>query len=128
MQQKKRPLPHKETAAGNTPGFDLLTAAAGRTAGARLHAGQYESLSIHKIDRGVHEHIARLLFEEHLQTILLKRCVAHLGGFGYVHSQRRASAAGDNEYPDPVAVRSLLRDHILEPLDRAVRKTYHPDL
>jgi hypothetical protein len=52
-----------------------------------LHARKHETLPFLKIDFRAHQHFMRTLFQENLQTLHLKDLIAHLGGFGYVHSQ-----------------------------------------
>jgi hypothetical protein len=100
-------------------------AAARRAAGTRLHAREHETLVLHEIDIGVHQHAVRPFLYKHLQSVHLEGHIAPQGRFGYVHSQRGASAAGDREYPHPVAVSSLLYHNFLELLYCAVRQTYH---
>jgi hypothetical protein len=102
------------------------SAAAGAAGGAfLLHAREHEALAFGEIDGRVREHLVRAVLQKHLQSALLKGHVARLGGFGYVHSQRGASAAGHEEYPNPVARCTLLGDHFLELCYCTVCNTYH---
>jgi len=78
-----------------------------------------------EIDGGTHEHLVRTLFKEQLETVLFEGRVARLGGFGYVHSQGGASAAGDDEDSHAVIGAALLFHYFLELLYCAVGKTYH---
>jgi len=50
--------------------------AAGRTAGARLHAREHETLAFLEIDVRGFEHIVRTLFQEYLQTLQFKGRIA----------------------------------------------------
>lgn len=111
---------------GNTWDFqNYLSAAAGAAGAFLFHPGQNEALSFGKIDGRVREHLVRPVFQKDLEAVLFEGHVSRLGGFGYVHSQRGASAAGDQEYPDPVSRGSLLGNHFLELAYRAVCNTYH---
>ncbi len=78
-----------------------------------------------KIDIRVHEHILRPLFQKNLETIQLECNVTHLGGLGYVHSQRRASATGNEEYPHAVAGLSLCLDYFFKLGYCTFGQTYH---
>ena len=109
----------------NGGAFVDLAGAAGRTAGTLLHARKHESLSFHKIDGGRVQHLVRALLKKELQTVLLKSDVALYCRFGYVHSQRRASAAGNNENPHPVPCFPLFLYNRFKLLYRAVRQAYH---
>ena len=104
---------------------DHNLAAAGRTAGTLLHPREHEALLLHKIDARVRKHHIRPVFQEHPEAILLQGRIALLGGFGYVHSQRGASAAGDEEYSHPVAWAALLVHNLFEFIYCAVRQTDH---
>jgi hypothetical protein len=64
-----------------------LTAAAGRPAGARLHAAQHETLAFLKIDARIHQHAICPFLQENLQAAEFEGHIARLGRFGYVHSQ-----------------------------------------
>ena len=101
------------------------SAAAGAAGALLLHTGQYETLSLGEIDDRAVQHLVRPVLQEYLQTVLLESYVARLGDFGYVHSQRGASAAGNKEYPYPVACCTLLGDHFLEFRYCTVSYTYH---
>jgi hypothetical protein len=79
-----------------------------------LHARKHETLPFLKIDLRAHQHFVRPLFQEHFQALHLKGLIAHLGGFGYVHSQGGASAARDNEYPYTVSGGSLFLNDFLK--------------
>ncbi len=61
-----------------------------------------------KINARIHEHGVGPFLKENLQTIYFNGCIARLGRFGYVHSQRGASAAGNDEDPHPVSGSALL--------------------
>ena len=98
---------------------------AGRTAGARLHAGEHETLPFLEIDVCAFEHLVRTLFQEYFQTLQLKGRVAFYGRFGYVHSQRGASAARDDKYPDSVSGCPLLFNDVFELSYCFVGQTYH---
>ena len=76
---------------------------------------------IMEIDARIHEHGIRPLFQEYFEPLHFQGCVALLGRFGYVHSQGRASAAGDDENPYPVSRRALLGHDLFELVNRAVR-------
>ena len=104
---------------------DHNLAAAGRTTGTLLHPREHEALLLHKIDARVRKHQIRPVLQEDPEAVLLERRIALLGGFGYVHSQRGASAAGDEEYSHPVAGGALLLNDFLELLYCAVRQTDH---
>ncbi len=74
----------------------LATAARG-AAGTRLHTRKNETLMLLEIDARRHQHRVGPFLEKNLQPLHFKGRIAHLGRFGYVHSQRRASAAWNNE-------------------------------
>jgi hypothetical protein len=78
-----------------------------------------------KIDIRVHEHIFRPLFQKNLETVQLECYITPLGGFGYVHSQRRASAARYEKYPHAVSGLSLRLNYFLELAYCIVGQTYH---
>ena len=103
----------------------LAAAAAGGAAGARRHSREHEALALMEINVRGHQHLTGLLLQKNLEAVQLEGRVALQGSFGYVHSQRRASAARDREDPHPVSRYSLFCNHILELLYRAVRQTYH---
>jgi len=102
-----------------------LAAAARRAAGTRLHAGEHETLAIMKIDVRVHEHAVGPFLQENFEAAQIEGRIARLGFFGYVHSQRRASASGDYEDPHAVSGSSLLLHDFFELLYCVVRQTYH---
>jgi hypothetical protein len=52
-----------------------------------LHAREHKTLPFLKIDLRTHQHFVRPLLQENLQTLHFNGLIAHLGGFGYVHSQ-----------------------------------------
>jgi hypothetical protein len=79
-----------------------------------LHAREHKTLTFLEINVCAHQHFVRPLFQENLQPLHLKDLIAHLGRFGYVHSQRGASAARYDEYPYTVAGSSLLFNDFLE--------------
>ncbi len=103
---------------------DICLTTAG-TAGTLLHAREHKTLSIQKIYVRVREHVMRSRLQEHPEAVLFDGHIALLGRFGYVHSQRGASAAGDEKYSHTVARGALLLNHFLELLYRTVRQTYH---
>jgi len=78
-----------------------------------------------KIDIRVHEHILCSIFQENLETIQLECNITHLGGFGYVHSQRRASAAWYEKDSHAVARLSLRLDYFFEFVYCTLGQTYH---
>jgi hypothetical protein len=102
-----------------------LSTATGRSAGTGLHARENESLLRIEIDTRIREHAFCPLFQKNLETVEIHGRVAHLGRFGYVHSQRRASAARDHEDSHPVPGITLLTDKFLEFVYSAVRQAYH---
>jgi hypothetical protein len=112
------------SAAVETLAFDRSAGAAGRPAGA-LHAAQDKPLSFVEIDIGVRQHAVGPLLDEYLESVQFESGVAPHGFLGYVHSQRRASAARDGEDAHPVSGRSLFFYNFLEFLDCIVRQTYH---
>ena len=63
------------------------SAAAGAAGTLLLHAGQYETLPLGKIDGRARKHLVRAVLQKHLQAAFLESRVARLGDFGYVHSQ-----------------------------------------
>jgi hypothetical protein len=105
--------------------FYWILAAAGWSAGARLHSRENESLGFLKINARGHQHIIRPGFQEYLQPAQFKGNIARLGSFGYVHSQWRASAARDDKYANTVAVRSLFLHNLFEFLYSAIGQAYH---
>ena len=90
-----------------------------------MHARKHKTLPFLKIDHRAHQHIAGTLFQKQFQALQLKGRIALQGSFGYVHSQRGASAARDNEYPDTVSSCSLLINSFLELSYCIVCQTYH---
>ena len=78
-----------------------------------------------KINVRVHEHILCPLFQENLQAIHFEGHITPLGRFGYVHSQRRASAARDEKNPYSITRCSLSLDYFLKLAYCAVGQTYH---
>jgi hypothetical protein len=52
-----------------------------------LHTRQHKTLTFLKIDIRALQHFVSPLLQENLQALHLKGLIAHLGGFGYVHSQ-----------------------------------------
>ncbi len=87
--------------------FVSATAARG-AAGTRLHTGKNETLVLLEIDARSRQHRVGPFLEKNLQAVHFEGGVARLGCFGYVHSQGRASAARNDEYPYPVSGCSLL--------------------
>jgi hypothetical protein len=126
---KKSRLPKKGSGRSRVNCLRLFCAAfsaAAGTAGTLLfHAGQHKTLPLCKIDDRAVKHLVRPVLQEDLQAVLLESYVARLGDFGYVHSQRGASATWDEEYPHPIACGTLLGDHFLELRYRTVSNTYH---
>ncbi len=90
------------------------SATAGGTARTRLHAGKHESLVFLKVYARICKHAHCTLLKENPQPLHIKGRVTGLRRFGYVHSQRRASATRDNKYPYPVSCSALLGDDFLE--------------
>jgi hypothetical protein len=78
-----------------------------------------------KINVCVHEHVFRSFLKENLQAIQLEGHVASLGRFGYVHSQRRASAAWNEKYPHSIASLPLGFDYFLEFTYCIICQIYH---
>lgn len=106
---------HSISAAAGTAGISLL-----------LHPCDHEPAAVLKINGRVHEHSLRLHFQEHFQPVLLDRCIPRLGIVGYVHSQRGASAAGNDENAYTGASTAVLvRDEFLELRYSTVCQTYH---
>ena len=85
-----------------------------------MRTREHKTLSFLEINARARQHFACALFQEQLQALQLKGLIAPQGGFGYVHSQRGASAARDDEYPDTVSGSSLLFDDFLKPAYRAI--------
>lgn len=110
---------HKNHRRGNSAG------AARRAARARSHSREHEALPLMEIDVRVHQHIVCSFLQKNFQTIQLEGRVAPQGRFGYVHSQRGASAAGDHEDSHPVSGSSLFFHYFLELCYCAVRQTDH---
>ena len=79
-----------------------------------LHAREHETLAFLEIDVGAFEHFVRSFFQEYFQTLQFKGRIALHGRFGSVHSQRGASAAWDDEYPDSVSGSPLFFNDIFE--------------
>jgi hypothetical protein len=79
-----------------------------------LHARKHESLVFLKVDVSVGKHAHRTLLKKNPQPLHIEGSITYLRRFGYVHSQRRASATRDNKYPYPISGRSLLSDDFLE--------------
>lgn len=92
----------------------LGSAAAGRTAGTRLHTSEHKTLLFLKIDARIHKHGTCLFLQKYFQTIQLYGRIARLGCFGYVHSQRGASAAWNDEDTHAVSGSALLCNDFLE--------------
>ena len=86
-----------------------------------MHARQHKTLPFLEIDLRAHQHFMSPLFQEYLQTLHLKDLIANLGGFGYVHSQGRASAARYDEYSYTVSGSSLLFNDFLELIYSSIR-------
>jgi hypothetical protein len=84
---KRKPL----SPDGNSGRFDCSKksslATAGRSAGTGLHAGEHETLAFLEIDARVHEHGLCPFLQEDPETLQFNGRIAHLGRFGYVHSQ-----------------------------------------
>ena len=100
--------------------------ATARTAGTLLlHAGEHEALMLHKIDDCGSEHLIGPVLQKHPEAVLFEGHIARLGGFGYVHSQRGASAAGDQENPHTVARLTLLSNHFFKLNYRSICQTQH---
>jgi len=103
----------------------VLTAAARRPAGARLHPCKYKTLAFLEINVRGRQHLIRLFFQEHFQAAQFERRIALLGRFGYVHSQRRASAARDDENANAISGSPLFLYNFLELSYCIVSQTYH---
>ena len=99
--------------------------AAGRTARTRLHSRKHEPLRFLEIDIRVRQHGVSPFLQKNLKAFHFEGRISPQGRFGYVHSQRGASAAGDHEDPHPVSGSSLLFHDFLELAYRAIRQTYH---
>jgi hypothetical protein len=67
----KNRCPDKQDSGLNYLIWTWSTTAAGRTAGAWLHARKHKTLPFLKIDRGTLQHIACTLFQEQLQALQL---------------------------------------------------------
>jgi len=104
--------------------YGVLTAA--RPAGGTLlHAAEHKTLSIQKIHLRVREHVICPRLQEKLEAADFVGDIARYRRFGYVHSQGRASAAGDQKYPDTISRRSLLVHNLFELIYRTVSQIYH---
>ena len=124
----------KKTAAsltGNAAGIVIMkggrnsAGAARRAARARRHSREHKALALVEIDVRVHQHIVGPLLQKNLKAFHLEGRVSPQGSFGYVHSQRGASAARNHEDPHPVSGSSLLFHDFLELAYRTIRQTYH---
>jgi hypothetical protein len=78
-----------------------------------------------KINVRVHEHILCPLFKKNLQAVHFEGHITPLGRFGYVHSQRRASASWNEKNPDAVSGFPLCLNNFLELAYCAVGQIYH---
>jgi hypothetical protein len=94
-------------------------------AGARLHAGKHETLVFLEINARIHEHGKGLFLQKNFQPIQFDGRIARLGCFGYVHSQRGASTARDDEDPHTVSGSALLCNNFLEFTHCTIRQTNH---
>ena len=104
--------------------YGVLTAA--RPAGGTLlHAREHKTLPVQKIYIRARKHIICPRLKEKLEAAYLKGDIARYCRFGYVHSQGRASAAGDQKYPDTISRRSLLVHNLFELIYRTVSQIYH---
>ena len=84
---KRKPLSPDGNSGQFYSSMKSALATAGRSAGTGLHAGEHETLAFLEIDARVHEHGLCPFLQEDPETRQFNGRIAHLGRFGYVHSQ-----------------------------------------